>query len=103
MILDPYACISDAGFFPDQRTNGQTDERTDKPILGVGWEGTHVPRRPCLICAGHMLNPKLPLFSDNFNSPWEDILSQLGVVLDYPEASHVYCTIFCYLIGKLMM
>ena len=33
MILDPYACISDAGFFPDRRT----DERTDKPILGVGY------------------------------------------------------------------
>ena len=33
MILDPDACIHDAGFFPDGPTNG----RTDKPILGVGY------------------------------------------------------------------
>ena len=33
MILDPDACIPDAGFFPD----GPTDGRTDKPILGVGY------------------------------------------------------------------
>ena len=26
------ACVHDAGFFPD----GRTDGRTDKPILGVG-------------------------------------------------------------------
>ena len=32
MILDPYACISDAGFF-----SGRTDERTNKAILGVGF------------------------------------------------------------------
>ena len=32
MILDPEACISDAGFFSVGRTNG----RTDKAILGVG-------------------------------------------------------------------
>ena len=32
MILDPEACISDAGFFRVGRTNG----RTYKPILGVG-------------------------------------------------------------------
>ena len=27
MIFDPDACICDAGFFPDQRTNGLTDEQ----------------------------------------------------------------------------
>ena len=32
MILDHEACISDAVLFGDERTN----ERTDKPILGVG-------------------------------------------------------------------
>ena len=33
MILDPEACISNAGFFSVGRTNG----RTDKAILGVGY------------------------------------------------------------------
>ena len=32
MIFDPDACICDAGFFRVGRTN----ERTNKPILGVG-------------------------------------------------------------------
>ena len=42
--LDPEACVygacvyDGANFVPNQRTNGRTDERTNKAILGVWWK-----------------------------------------------------------------
>ena len=48
MILDPDACISDAGFFQDGRTNRQTDKQGDSVM--------HVSRMPISLIHLHMMH-----------------------------------------------
>ena len=45
LMQDLDACTSDAGFFRVGRTEGRTNERTNKPILGVGYSSacSHAP------------------------------------------------------------
>ena len=54
MILDPDACISDAGFFQDGRTNRRTDKQGDSVM--------HVSRMPISLIHLHMMH--IPMILD---------------------------------------